>query len=70
MPQQITFYELNWDTSKNVGSIGIEVEGGDKTMHTPQTPEEWIAIALILSKAPATIDDTGLISTGSRQVGT
>ncbi len=70
MPE-ITTYELDWNTKTHTGAIRAQFDDGPVEFAPVETAEEWIALALILSKAPVSYDPTtGIVTTGPRPAGT
>lgn len=73
----ITQYRLAWNPDKlphnnfapNTGAIDVVLENGANQRVPIDSPQEFIIVALMLSKQPCRLDN-GLIYTDPRPVGT
>jgi hypothetical protein len=65
----VTHYQLEWLPKGNRGRIKIKSDAGEAVEVPVDSVEEFIAVALILSKAPVEVND-GVLKAGPVAVGT
>jgi hypothetical protein len=61
MPKQITNYDLEYSPAKNQGTIFVKFSDGTSAKVPLNSPEEFIAVALVLSHSPVILRDDGFL---------
>jgi len=62
VPKQVTDYNLRWNPVTNSGAIYVKLDNAPVAEQVPvNCVEEFIAVALILDKAPVVRQDDGTL---------